>query len=93
MVSCFAAATARARGPIGRSALQADTAAMLAPGPRRRTRCAQTTAASMSTMRAARAGPAAALLAALNGSRARAGAAAAVSEGAGSPQERGAAVV
>ena len=61
-------------GPGGRSALRADCAAMLAPGSRRRTRFAhlrfaalRQAAASMRTMRASRADPDAALLAALHG--------------------------
>jgi len=77
-----AATQARPRGLIGRSALRADCAAMLAPGSRRRTRyahyvrCARTTAASQLTKRAARADPDAALLAALKRPRGRACAAA-----------------
>ena len=68
-----AAAQARPQGLVGRSALRADSAAMLASGSRRRTRTAhcvrsaRTTAASQLTKRAARAYPDAALLAALKG--------------------------
>ena len=68
-----AAAQARPWGLVGRSALGADSAAMLASGSRRRTRTAhcvrsaRTTAASQLTKRAARADPDAALLAALKG--------------------------
>ena len=68
-----AAAQAQPRGLVGRSALRADSAAMLASGSHRRTRTAhcvrsaRTTAASQLTKRAARADPDAALLAALKG--------------------------